>query len=404
MGLAFTRREFSVGAFAWLACERTERAAPLSGTLSEGFSYQFAPEKFSKTTTIFCALPTEHQAKRIRFGVLTTPGSSFPVSKMLACQTRASSVDHINSDDNERWVPVHFPNDRSNGSQQRLSSDGYASPSILWSDFSAIEPAIGDRSTILLRLTIAEGETIWGLPGTAGWKNSEFSVGRDLSIGKKLGVIGPEHVSDVELLAFNPIAAWQYSGGFSGHSILLGGDSHFSHPIGFAWRACNSLSRPDRPVACWNAAIGARESRVFLPFLRRAIRDAGPSVCLLQGWTANDAASDTQRYLSEIRAIGSDVARKGGLPIFVTPFPRGNNTLQGEKRVSWSFARSRLLEQRAAGAFVLDATPLLGESQGGVFTGDYLPGLTNDGIHPNNAAHDILAQELTRQLRPLLHS
>ena len=60
----------------------------------------------------------------------------------------------------------------------------------------------------------------------------------------------------------------------------------------------------------------------------------------------------------------------------------------------WWNLRNTILGWRLQGALVIDAGAALGRMDGSRLTGTYLPGLSDDDIHPNDAGHARVAKEL----------
>jgi lysophospholipase L1-like esterase len=66
---------------------------------------------------------------------------------------------------------------------------------------------------------------------------------------------------------------------------------------------------------------------------------------------------------------------------------------------AWRWLRRALSELKPADAITLDAAALLGATMDSELTGTYLPDLSDDGAHPNDVGHSLIADRLVSLLR-----
>jgi hypothetical protein len=205
----------------------------------------------------------------------------------------------------------------------------------------------------------------------------------------------------------NPFYCVQYLSSTRGATVLWGGDSHFAGdttPGGvdaFPLRSCLKISTPDCPVAGANYAWGGSPSMIFLPILDRMLEACRPQFVVLQGWTANDGPAEASAiaYSDQILRLAAKARQMGAFPIMSTRFPR--NTLArnpDELRVT-EWLRRRQLALSGREMVVLDAAEVLDDP---LRPGTYRDGLSNDGVHPNDAGHAAVERLLTAALRELI--
>jgi lysophospholipase L1-like esterase len=67
--------------------------------------------------------------------------------------------------------------------------------------------------------------------------------------------------------------------------------------------------------------------------------------------------------------------------------------------MAWVTLRDRVLSLRQHGGIVIDCGQLLSGTIDGALTGTYAYGLSDDDVHPNDAGHRLIADELDSVLR-----
>jgi len=192
-----------------------------------------------------------------------------------------------------------------------------------------------------------------------------------------------------------------------GATVLWGGDSHFAGATtagnvdAFALQSCLALSTPELPVSAANYAWGGSPSLVFLPLLERMQQVIRPQILILQGWTSNDgpAREAAEAYAGRILDLAHRARQAGTLPVLVTRFSRKSLALNLPEAAEADRLRERQLHLDSATLPVLDATPALEDIS---TPGIYRPGLSSDGIHPNESGHEAVARLLTPLLRSVL--
>jgi hypothetical protein len=197
------------------------------------------------------------------------------------------------------------------------------------------------------------------------------------------------------------------------------GDSHhqgtstteqFSNFLFRATARLGAASVAVMPFGMVNCAVGGLSSPRFFARLDALLPIVRPSYAVLPGWTFNDRAGPEHAgqtvmalFLARLLASVERCRRLGVEPVILTPFPRDAASMTPVQLGPWHLLRQSLLGLRRQGTIVLDATSVLGRQTGGVFDGTYLPGMSRDAIHPNDAGHaavaTLLAEALAAQIR-----
>jgi len=196
-----------------------------------------------------------------------------------------------------------------------------------------------------------------------------------------------------------PIYVVQYRAAVPGIQIVFGGDSHLARWHTFVRLAAINLSTPELPISTWNAAMGGVPSRSFLPSLEDAIDAARPSICLIKGWTPNDVMGRKHdlAYEDRVRQTAARVTQQGGLTIILKSMPvhlADKPALLAEWQLS-----NHELDHLVPGALVFDPNPYVEDPQK---PGNWRPGASDDGIHPNVAGETLLRGPFENMLRPWL--
>lgn len=162
------------------------------------------------------------------------------------------------------------------------------------------------------------------------------------------------------------------------------------------------------PFGWANCAVGGAVSQQFFAYLRALMSHVHPSYVILPGWTANEMnesicadATSNDRFFARLLQAADLVRLNGAVPIWLTPFPRNEAFMRPDQQRAWQDLRQTILELRASGELVVDATAVLGRQTDGAFDGTYLPAMTTDHVHPNDAGHAAVADLLKPVVRTL---
>jgi len=182
---------------------------------------------------------------------------------------------------------------------------------------------------------------------------------------------------------------------FNGYLAQLStglGEQHIG-AVPFGWASC---------------AVGGAVSQQFFPYLQALIRHVNPSYVVLPGWTANETNGPVQadaiandRFFARLLQVSDVVRLNGAMPIWLTPFPRNETFMQQTQLEAWRALRQDILQLQGSGEMVVDTTAVLGRQTDGVFDGTYLPAMTTDHVHPNDAGHAAVADLLKPIVRTL---
>ena len=194
-----------------------------------------------------------------------------------------------------------------------------------------------------------------------------------------------------------PLFAVQYRSLSRGLQIVVGGDSQLAAWHTFAQQVAMRLSTPALPIAVWDVAE-PKGSKTFWPLQDIAIDAARPSICVFQGWTANDSETMPayERFLPRVLETVQRVRREGGIPIVIKGTPRklfGTPALAG-----WEQWNAELV-RRVPGAILFDVNP---SAANPARPGDWRPDMTADQIHPNPAGNAAIAAAFAPLLQSLM--
>jgi hypothetical protein len=162
------------------------------------------------------------------------------------------------------------------------------------------------------------------------------------------------------------------------------------------------------PFGWASCAVGGAVSQQFFPYLQALMRHVHPSYVVLPGWTANEMngsacadAISNDRFFARLLQAADLVRLNGAVPIWLTPFPRNEAFMQPDQQRAWRHLCWTILQLRASGELVVDATAVLGRQTDGEFDGTYLPTMTTDHVHPNDAGHAAVADRLKPVIKTL---
>ncbi len=181
-----------------------------------------------------------------------------------------------------------------------------------------------------------------------------------------------------------------------------------THHTGFAQLAASRLSSAALPVHFLQSGTYAQPSAGFYQAAARDLEVSHVAVAVIQTWSGNDVhaamaasrgqvAADTA-WSAALRYAGL-VRDAGGVPIFLSAVPQRTKCVSASQDAARLSSVARCRQLAARGEFTIDLNGLLGD--GGSPIG-YLPHLTDDQLHPNQAGHDRVASVLAPMLARII--
>ena len=393
--------------------------APLRNRLTFGFrSAEMRVATVTEEMTFFVTAPFEAPPTAIRIGFGNTTGVPYRISGACCCegngwQPKAGAP----------WSYLSFYNDGKQDVKQPAArpqacvvpgnlSDGATAQGLLdihWSDWISYRTQSRQRPQMLFRILVPQQQlplNYWISAGNVG----RWVPGSPVRLIEVRGVAG-DQITDPGTMPLpvpqqvatappqlSPLYVVQYLTATPGLQIVMGGDSHLTAYNTFAFLAAIELSTPALPISFWNVAWTGKPSGVFSPILDAAVREAEPSITVIEGWSANDGmrAAPDQAYLARVREIAAHTQREGGVPIILKGMPRhlfGTPELASWQRVN------RELAGLVPGARVFDPLPFIEDPDR---PGDWRRGMSDDQIHPNGLANATLRGPFEAALRQLM--
>lgn len=271
------------------------------------------------------------------------------------------------------------------------------------------------RPLVIVRIEFPNGAVI-SCPtnGLASWR-SDNQV-RYHKAGRQMGVKGVSTPSSfTETLSRENecvIPLIQYSTEKAGRQFLIVGDSTVegvgSQPscYGAAQRVAHRHSTPDRPIEYFNAAIHANPPRIYAQRVGDLMHTVRPTHVVYSPYSGNDvqptgmteqAQTRLKVFLGEVlryihlSGVHPKVTLLEGLPTT----PGYKNTGANDKiRVDLNTYLQRVTGAKAAVGYAAAVSgPKLESGQIPM-----LANLTNDGVHPNPAGYELLADNLEKYI------
>ena len=376
-------------------------------------------------TTFSLAIRLEDEPYAVRIGFANDIALDYPISAVSACLA-GSYGDGFNPPGGV-WLPLTTGNKGRDVGEDpapvrsqardllvRGNGGGPRVPNLAWTDWSRVEPPLSHEVPGRPVLFLRASTPAWSAPRCShtadGFSGTAAAQGRDIVSGLFQGkdlATDPTGEARFAHWGANPFYCVQYRSRRRGATVLWGGDSHFAGDTTtgsinvFALQSCLALSTPDLPVSAANYAWGGSPSLVFLPLLHRMMEACRPEVLILQGWTANDGPSEPAAiaYADQVLGTAQRARQLGTLPILVTRFSRSSLAAGDRERMVADRIRQSQLLAASAEMPVIDATNVLDDP---AHPGAFRPGLSRDGIHPNDAGHAAVAAVLTPVLRHVL--
>lgn len=205
----------------------------------------------------------------------------------------------------------------------------------------------------------------------------------------------------------------QYASRVNGITVMVAGDSIDEKAGGNGRRgwqdiAQAAVSTTSAPVEFCTVAIGGSNSTTWRTRAEKVIAAVQPDYCMFPGFEVNDTA--TPMTAANIKTMRGNIERMRAIsienmavPIMRTGIP---STATGGSGKNWDSSDSLRIalnnERRALrGALVCDFDASLAGTADADGQIQFANGLSDDGLHPNDAGHQRLA---TERVVPLLNS
>ena len=412
------RRQFVAGSIMCAAlvtrpADAEARHAPRRQVLSFGMeSSGTVAFALKQLTTYLLTIPLEAQVEALRVGLANITPVPYRLNGICCCEGTiwdpAPGADWgyftFTGSGNQPRAPAQTPRPCEVPGNRPVETGAINVPAICWSDWMRYRTnAASGRPQMLLRMLAppqqlsltrvgAHGNLANLIPGLRPWTLAVMQTPGDF-------VTEPVKPRDAVAAPGTPVMVVQYRSAVPGIEIVIGGDSHLAMFHTFARQAGIALSTPSLPISTWDAAWSGQPSRTFWPCLDQAIDLARPSVCVIQGWTANDGIGRKQDVAFEqrVRESADRVLRQGGIPVILKALPRHLFGLPA-LRAEWDQA-NRDLDQLVPGAVLFDPNVYVGDpSRPADWRGD----ASTDGLHPNVAGNVLLREPFATMLRTLL--
>ncbi|WP_278438438.1 SGNH/GDSL hydrolase family protein [Pseudomonas oryzihabitans] len=200
------------------------------------------------------------------------------------------------------------------------------------------------------------------------------------------------------------VPAIQYISQARGHQVMIMGDSISEglggtvRDYGALQRAVCEVSTAARPVEYFNAALHAQAPEVFSRMLDDHVERIRPTVLFYAPWSVNDVAAGgittaaLRRAKGNLARVMATLQSKGVRPLVVLPEALPCNTAYRSVGANDSIRRdfNTTFLPSLSGAMVLSgyAAAFTGTRTDG--QDQIKAGSSDDGVHPNEAGHDLL--------------
>ncbi len=409
-----TRRGFLAGAtalaaFAGSGARGATATAPLRSDLSVGLGATgMNTTQVTALTTYQIAIELECPTELIRLGVANNIATAASLGGVCCCEASADAP--FTPLSGSEWRYLKFGGG-TGGAPATVTIPGNAVvhtgatnvPATLYSDWLPFRSTAPGRPVLLFRVLVPPQTMAMSM---VGWPSNSATVLPNYTPRVRLvNTVAGDFVTDplqvpptgqpAELAPFHVLRS---RGTVPGIQIVVGGDSELGSWATFAQLCGLTLSTPEQPIAVWDVAWASMPSATFWPVLQDAITQGQPSVSVIQGWTANDGfnAAAYANYLARVRRSVAYTQRIGGIPIVTTGMPRD---LYGTADLAGWESYNNALPTRLPQTTVFNLDTLVEDSSE---PGNWIPDLSNDGIHPNLEGDQVMAGGFQPLLTPLL--
>ena len=394
----------------------------------------FASPAIGAVATFFSVWPIPSNAIAARI-VTANIGSSWSITSAAIALSNGVG-DYVNPPDSAPWVSVTY--DRGGvdspaivygGATRNFTHPSAGSadpltgvtgvPSYSYSDFVPLLPpssSAGAMKFLFARVCIPNGAysrsgfvpglgALTGVPANnQGYDASIRSTTGDLATAP--GVFGAGGTSAnvagvicaIEWITAAPVV-----------QVMTVGDSQIEGAttpggiLNFVTRATLAMNSADTPMAINACAFGGQPSGMWYPMALKKIASAPPSICFIPAVSGNETFSGSNAVYMMGLARSLDLARQvraaGGVPVLFM-LPRGASGFP-IATFQMLLAAAQDLASSGYGFLWFDACAGIGSKTSGQYDGRFLSGMSDDDLHPNVAAHTILAANLAPLLRQL---
>ena len=203
------------------------------------------------------------------------------------------------------------------------------------------------------------------------------------------------------------ICSLEYMSLVPGINLLTMGDSQIEGATtsgggcsNFVTLSGTALSTPQLPICVKAGSWGGQPSDTWWPMFEKILSTTPPSVAVFQSVSGNDTpGAGYFRGLARTLAAAKKVQDCGGVAIICTPFPRPAWGI-----TSWKMIRAEVLKLGASSSnfLLFDTCVGTGSKTSGAYDCSFLSGMSTDGLHPNDAAHAVMAANFMPMLRQII--
>lgn len=196
----------------------------------------------------------------------------------------------------------------------------------------------------------------------------------------------------------------QYQTLARGHQVMICGDSIQEgiggdvRCYGAMQRSVYELSTPDRPLEYFNAALHAQGPDVYSRFFADHVATVRPTIVTYSPWSGNDVTAGSGLSAAALRRLKASLGRVLSAlqaaslrPIVLmpeaTPVNTGYRNVGANDQIRRDF-NAAWLPKVSAGIVVKGFAAALTGTRDSAGQDQMKTGLTNDGVHPNDAGHD----------------
>lgn len=210
----------------------------------------------------------------------------------------------------------------------------------------------------------------------------------------------------------------QYQTLARGHQVMICGDSIQEgiggdvRCYGAMERSVYELSTPDRPLEYFNAALHAQGPDVYSRFFADHVATVRPTIVTYSPWSGNDVTAGSGLSAAALRRLKASLGRVFSAlqaaslrPIVLmpeaTPVNTGYRNVGANDQIRREF-NATWLPKVSAGIVIKGFASALTGTRDASGQDQMKTGLTNDGVHPNDAGHDTAKEQVKPILKRLL--
>lgn len=198
----------------------------------------------------------------------------------------------------------------------------------------------------------------------------------------------------------------QYQTLARGHQVMICGDSIQEgiggdvRCYGAMERSVYDLSTPERPLEYFNAALHAQGPDTYSRMLADHVATVRPTIVTYSPWSGNDvtagsglSAAAMRRLKASLGRVFSTLQAAGLRPVVLfpeaTPVNTGYRNVGANDQARRDF-NANWLPKVSAGFVIKGYAAAITGTRDAAGQDQIKDGLTGDGVHPNDAGHDVL--------------